>query len=101
MIPAGRGLFEPVRSTHGRDRPRGRPHIAERVPSAYADVILPVGQKPGQPVRETPGIEVAAVLIQLIVSRVGPLDVGDDASVLGRESVLYLPQCDVIRLLRR
>jgi hypothetical protein len=41
------------------------------------------------------------VLTERVISEVGPLDVGDEVPVLRREAVLYLPQCDVIRLLRR
>ena len=41
------------------------------------------------------------MLIQLVIARVGPLDVGDDAAVLRREAILYMPQRDVIRLFGR
>src|SRR5262249_42575993 len=75
------GRYGEPRSTwspHGLDGPRHWPHISERIPGAHADEVLPIRQEVGQLVGEPPSVEIAPALVQFVISRVGPLDVGND-----------------------
>ncbi len=64
-------------------------------------MVLPIRQDVGQLVGESLRVEGAPSRAYLVISGVGPLNVGNDTPVRRGEAVFHLPQGDVVGLFER